>query len=63
MFSDEELNAFYAGKKSGYENKEYTNAHLEFLSSIEGAVSTENIERQFNRGFAWGKAQKDEEQS
>jgi hypothetical protein len=65
MFSDDELNAFYEGKKSGYEEKEYTNPHLEFISGLGGAeaMKEDKLHQQYKRGFEWGKAQKDEEKS
>lgn len=64
MFSEEELNAFYEGKRSGYENEEYDNPHLSFISGIGGAeaMKEDKLHQQFKRGFDWGKAQKEEEQ-
>lgn len=65
MFSEEELNAFYAGKQAGYEEKQYVNPHMEFLSGIGGAeaMKEDKLHNQYKRGYEWGKAQKDEEKS
>ena len=64
MFTEEELNAFYEGKRTGYEGQEYDNPHLEFISGIGGAeaMKEDKLHQQFKRGFDWGKAQKEEEQ-
>lgn len=65
MFTEEEMKAFYEGKRTGYEGHEYNNPHLEFISGIAGsevALKEDKLYRQFKRGFEWGKAQKDEEQ-
>jgi hypothetical protein len=66
MFEEDELAAFYAGKEQGYNNEEYKNPHLEFLSGIDAspvAFKEDRKSKQFKRGYEWGKAQKDEEQS
>jgi len=65
MFSEEELNAFYEGKRSGYENEEYDNPHMKFVNTgLNGAaeIAEGHLHDQYKRGFAWGKAQKEEEQ-
>lgn len=65
MFDEDELNAFYAGKKEGYEEKEYVNPHLEFISGLGGAaaIAEDRLHQQYKRGYEWGKAQKNEENS
>lgn len=65
MFNDEEMKAFYAGKENGYKGKEYSNPHLDFVSGLGGAagVAESRLHDNYKRGFDWGKAQKDEEQS
>ncbi len=66
MFNEDELSAFYAGKQQGYNNQEYQNPHLQFLSGIGASAEVLKDDRkhqQFKRGYEWGKAQRDEEQS
>jgi len=65
MFEEDELAAFYAGKEQGYDNKEYQNPHLDFLSGLGGAagIAEGRLHDNYKRGYEWGKAQKDEEQT
>lgn len=62
-FTEEELEAFYAGKQSGYAEEEYVNPHLAFLDGLGGAaaIAEDRLHNQFKRGYEWGKAQKHEE--
>lgn len=65
MFSEEENNAFYEGKKNGYEEKEYSNPHQKFIDQLTSkglAYSVDNpLHTQYKNGYEWGKAQKEEE--
>ncbi|QOI71289.1 hypothetical protein pEaSNUABM19_00352 [Erwinia phage pEa_SNUABM_19] len=65
LFTDEELEAFYSGKKSGYAEEEYVNPHLEFVNGLGGAaaIAEDKLHQQFKRGYSWGQAQKNEEDS
>ncbi|AQW88876.1 hypothetical protein pEaSNUABM50_00347 [Erwinia phage pEa_SNUABM_50] len=65
MFNDEELKAFYAGKEQGYKANEYKNPHLEFVNGLGGAaaIAEDKLHQQFKRGYSWGQAQKNEEDS
>lgn len=67
MFNEDAVNAFYAGKEDGYEEKQYSNPHeemVDFLAKNGVTVAVSNkLHDQYKRGYEWGKAQKDEEKS
>ena len=67
MFSEEELKAFYDGKRTGYKKEQYLNPHEEFIKTITNTgstISTQNtLHQQFKRGYEWGSAQRIEEEN
>lgn len=70
MFTDEEMEAFYKGKDDGYSSStededEYKNPHIQFIDQLTKSGIAYHVDnplyKYYQRGYEWGKAQKDEE--